>query len=371
MAFLYPPGRPYYPNMEAISLIHGYSPVFVTDNMNLHDELKLKARTLTPDYSTVFAMPGRGPGRVTFIKSIQDLFDSIEPTVVITYEVFSSLSYQVARLRKKRDFMHIVFADDTVPIQQSTWGKFPLTRLFAKHVAGHADLFVAHSLKASKSLQSAGAPSGRISQMNFCMFLKPFLELRRDINKETCEILYIGRLRKNKGIETLLRAFKSLVGKGHPDMRLVIAGTGPLRETVEAAAAADSRIRYEGYVAEERKMKLLASSDVFVYPSEDIHFMGTVRWEEQAGVSVMEAMTAGLPVIASDSGALGEVIGRDDMVVPQGNAEALAERIMALQSDPAKRAEVGAFNKKRSIELFDIEKYAEKLAELIEDRRQA
>ncbi len=366
IAFLYPAGRPYYPPIEAISLIPGYSPVFITDNDCLSGELKLEARCFKPGYTTLLTMPGRGSARIAFIKSLEEVFDRFRPSVVVTYEVFSSLSYQAARLKRKRDFTHIVFADDTVSIDRATWGKFPLTRIFARYVAQNADLFIAHSQKARNSLLSTGVPGEDITQMYLGIFLSPFLELGRNSGKGSFDILYLGQLRKNKGIETLVNAFRSMAdGK---NARLVIAGTGPIKDVVEHAAAEDSRIVYEGYVTEERKMKLLETSDVFVYPSEDMHFFGTVRWEEQAGISVMEAMAAGMPVIGSNSGALGEVIGREDMVVPQRDPSALADKMSELKEDDARSAGVGEFNRRRSVEQFDISEYARKLRELIAER---
>ncbi len=77
-------------------------------------------------------------------------------------------------------------------------------------------------------------------------------------------VLFVGRFVPEKGIDTLLGAWAAFEG----DRRLVIAGDGPLRPTVEAAAAADPRIDYRGWLDSAGVTALLASAEVLVLPSE-------------------------------------------------------------------------------------------------------
>ena len=99
--------------------------------------------------------------------------------------------------------------------------------------------------------------------------------------------------------------------------------------------------------------------DAFVLAS------GTTRnWREQLGFAVLEAMATGLPVLAGDSGSLPEVVGRPESLVRPHDPPALADALEALASDPALRAERGAFNRARVLERYDQRKVRAQLREL-------
>lgn len=104
---------------------------------------------------------------------------------------------------------------------------------------------------------------------------------------------FIGALSPHKGIGTLLRAFAAA-----PDSwRLRVAGSGPLANRVDAAAAANTRIDSVGFVSDREKDAFLDSLDVLVIPSE---------YEENAPLAAVEAAVRGLPTVVSDRGGLPE-----------------------------------------------------------------
>jgi alpha-1,6-mannosyltransferase len=110
-------------------------------------------------------------------------------------------------------------------------------------------------------------------------------------------VLYAGRLSYEKGVATLLEGFGRLPPERY---RLVVAGDGPERPSVEAFVAARPNAAYLGYCADpERLADLFAACDVFVAPGR----------HETFGLTVLEAFASGLPVVGTRGGAVAELIG--------------------------------------------------------------
>lgn len=144
-------------------------------------------------------------------------------------------------------------------------------------------------------------------------------------------VLFVGRLERRKGPEQLVRAFVRLKAR-HPDVRLAVAGDGPragrCRELLPAPLRPD--VRFLGRVAADDLPSLYAAADLFVAPA-----LGG----ESFGIVLVEAMAAGVPVVASAIPGFESVIedGRDGRLVPPGDVDALAAAIGALVDNPALR----------------------------------
>jgi glycosyltransferase involved in cell wall biosynthesis len=149
-------------------------------------------------------------------------------------------------------------------------------------------------------------------------------------------VLYVGRLVREKGIETLIEAWRRAdLG---PGARLALAGAGPL----EAAVAREiPQARLLGHVGADALPALYAAADVLVLPS-----IPTASFREPWGLVVNEAMLQRTPVVASDAvgAAAGGLVqdGRNGFVVGAGDADALATRLRALAADPPLRDRLGA-----------------------------
>jgi glycosyltransferase involved in cell wall biosynthesis len=128
--------------------------------------------------------------------------------------------------------------------------------------------------------------------------------------------LFIGRLSEEKGIRPLLVAWKRL----DMTMPLKIAGDGPLRGEVQAATQCMKNVELLGHLSKDRVANLLRRAHVVILPS--ICYEGFP-------IVVVEAFAAGVPVIASDIGALGELIdhGRTGLHARTGDAEDLARQV--------------------------------------------
>ncbi len=141
--------------------------------------------------------------------------------------------------------------------------------------------------------------------------------------------LYVGRLKRYKGIDLAIRAL-ALAREQHPGLRLDIAGNGDARPELEAVArslALGDAVKFHGFVSEAEKLRLLRSAWANVFPSP----------KEGWGITVVEAAACGTPSLASDSPGLRDSVqdGRTGFLVPHGNVAALAARMLELAGDMA------------------------------------
>jgi glycosyltransferase involved in cell wall biosynthesis len=136
--------------------------------------------------------------------------------------------------------------------------------------------------------------------------------------------LFIGRLAPEKGVRTLLSAWRSL-GTTPP---LLVVGDGPLGPEVARAAAETVGVTWLGRRAPADVLALVRGAVCVVCPSE---------WYETFGRVVVEAFAAGTPVVASDIGALAELVRPSEtgLLFPPGDAQALAAAVRRLLADPA------------------------------------
>lgn len=123
---------------------------------------------------------------------------------------------------------------------------------------------------------------------------------------------FLGRFERQKGIDTLLQAFR-MIRSQRPEVKLRFAGAGPY------TIPRDPSIRVDGWVSPPTPW--FAGVHVLVVPS--------IGWEN-LGNSAIEALAHGVPVIVSDCGGLPETVGEYGAVVPQGNAPALANALLEL-----------------------------------------
>jgi phosphatidylinositol alpha-mannosyltransferase len=160
---------------------------------------------------------------------------------------------------------------------------------------------------------------------------EPFEELRDG----TLNILFVGRLEDRKGLSYLLRGYHRL-RKRHVDARLIVVGAGPrMREYRRYVATRRIRdVEFVGHVPLEAKLRYYASADVFCAPSTG---------QESFGIVLLEAMAAGLPIVASDIHGYKQVVTRDreGYLVEPRNPTAIAAALYKLASDPELRHRMG------------------------------
>jgi glycosyltransferase involved in cell wall biosynthesis len=157
--------------------------------------------------------------------------------------------------------------------------------------------------------------------------------------------IFVGRLRYYKGLEFLVAALPSI-----PGVRLLLVGDGPLLGDVRAQATALGvldRIVFAGDVSETELPSYYAAADLFVLPSH--------TRAEAFGISVVEAMASGIPVITTEIGTGTSWVNQDGQtgyVVPPANPAALATAIGNLAQSPARREAMGRSGRQRAVAVF-------------------
>ncbi|MDA8295629.1 MAG: glycosyltransferase family 4 protein [Actinomycetota bacterium] len=156
---------------------------------------------------------------------------------------------------------------------------------------------------------------------------------RRDAQRG--RVLFFGRLEPRKGVADLIAAVRDC-----PAVReLRIVGDGPEAAALRAAAAGEARIAFSGRLDDAELAGELARAEVVVAPS---------RGGESFGVVLLEAMAAGVPVLASDLPGHREAAGEAAHFFPAGDPDALARSLAALLDDASRRAELARAGRERA-----------------------
>lgn len=162
-------------------------------------------------------------------------------------------------------------------------------------------------------------------------------------------VLYLGRITPHKGLDRLLQALPdgaslTVAGSTGHDPRPPESDYPKLLRQLAAGAAAGRQVRFTGPVAEEDLPVLHRRAAVFVLPTVERTCYGrTVAVTELLGLSVLEAMASGTPVVASRTGGLPEVVrdGETGFLVTPGDVDELHDRIDRLLRDPALARRMG------------------------------
>ncbi len=167
------------------------------------------------------------------------------------------------------------------------------------------------------------------------------------------------RLVPIKGVRHLIAAM-AVLRPSMPDVRLEIAGAGPEQSALESEVrlqGLDDSVKFLGWQTEISYV--MARWDVYAQPS----------LEEGFGLAVVEAMAAGLPVVASRVGSLPELVeeGHTGWLVPPANPAALAERLRHLLLDPAAQQAFGEAGWARARDLFSLSRMVTSIAAVYDD----
>lgn len=169
---------------------------------------------------------------------------------------------------------------------------------------------------------------------------------------------YVGRLVEEKGLLDMIEALPFCSS----EVRLVFVGAGEMQESLEKRAqqlgcAAQVTILPARPLPE--LPPIMNALDVLVLPSRT-----TPSWKEQFGRVIIEAHACKTPVIGSDSGAIPEVIGEAGLVVPEGDARALAQAIETLRCDPERARQMGETGRRQVEQFYTWERVASRMREV-------
>lgn len=174
-------------------------------------------------------------------------------------------------------------------------------------------------------------------------------------------IMTIARLEKVKGIEYLIRAFTRPGLLGRPGLTLLIIGDGSERKNLEDLAKKlelEEKVKFLGEIPNEKVPEYLAMADCFVLPS----------LKEGFGIAVLEAMAAGLPVVASKVGGILDIVedGKTGLLVEPGNPEEIAQAINKIYQNSALREQL-INNAMAVLKYYDWENISERVFKIYEN----
>ncbi|MFQ5800305.1 MAG: glycosyltransferase family 4 protein [Candidatus Hydrothermarchaeales archaeon] len=221
-----------------------------------------------------------------FFKARKEEFDIIHAHYAIPQGFAGAL---LKKFRKKPLILTVHGSDLTI------LGASPLMRPILRWVLRSCDRIIAVSKYMKGMLKEFGVEEEKIRVIHNGVDIQPSPR-----GKER-RIVFIGALVKQKGVDVLIRAFKKVKGK-HEDLKLLIVGDGPEREKLETFATklglAD--VEFKGYV--EDPNPVFSTQSVLVLPSRIEGF----------GIVALEAMARGVPVIASKTGGIVEIVTHEE-----------------------------------------------------------
>jgi glycosyltransferase involved in cell wall biosynthesis len=273
----------------------------------------------------------RGVWRASAGRDVVHIHSALAPGVTL---VRAGLFALAARLRGARVVVHA--HGGRVPM----WMQGARRRLIARVVLRPADALITVSEGGRVAL--AGTLGRRVVRVDNGVDL-PALGAA-PTRRATPRILYVGLLTPRKGVLDLLEASALLHHRGIPHQLRLVGGEPDEGATAEAlvrtaAAAAGGHVEVTGAVEPDAMAAVYRDADVFCLPS----------WWEAMPLAVLEAMAAGLPVVASSVGDVPRIIesGASGVLVPPNDVRALADALAPLLGDAGARQRMGAAARER------------------------
>ena len=356
---------PRIPQVEFANNFTRIKPVFITGSsseevMNYCKKIKITHRNLPRKNMYAIEPVSLFTGNVTHqswvgVAGFEHACADID--VLETYELYHFFSGQAADIARKRN----------IPLICEVWTSFlhpayfiPPYSLTVQKVINTATLFIARSYKAKDALLKLGISENKIRVIYHGVDTKRFKPSNKKRINKPITLLYVGELEKHKGVGELLSIWPEVL-KIYPSTRLILVGKG----TLEARARSIKGITVKGYVSNDKVHKLYKDADVFISPSINRYFGFLLWWEEFFSYTLMEAQASGLSVIANNSGGIPEEIGRDNMLINQGDKNELLSSVISILRNEKQRIVIGDRNRMRAKKLFDIEKQTQKLESIL------
>lgn len=278
---------------------------------------------------------------------------------------------QQALNAKRRGYVKRVIATalENIPFNnERIWGR----KSFKKRARAELDHIIALTHKTKEALIMEGCEHSKITVIGLGVdtkvFHPPAGQQKRlvDTRRKELNLLFVGRLEKEKGIFDLLQAFRWLLGdssiKGL-DFKLSIVGDGSEKpRLVQTIAAYDlgSKVNLTKRTYQEMP-RVYQAADIFVAPSK-----ATPTWQEQWGMVLTEAQAAGLPIVTTASGSIPENVGEAAILISPGNPAQLVNALKSFLTSPPLRRIYGQKARARAETVHDARIVADKIARVYE-----
>lgn len=183
---------------------------------------------------------------------------------------------------------------------------------------------------------------------------------RLSIPQDALTFLLVGSLWRPKGFQIAIKSFNDLLHL-YPHAHLLIVGTGPLEGSLKNQAQRNirlkRRVRFLGNFSNSKLPSIYNSADIFLNPSLISEVLPYV---------LIEAMSCGLPIIATKLSGNSEAVGKTGLLVPPGDSKSLTDAMLFLAKHPQKRKTFSTLARKRAIALFSEEVAEKRISSLFD-----
>lgn len=291
---------------------------------------------------------------------LKRLMEQQRPDVVHCHGFAAGLAGRLAAARLRLPWVYTVH---NFVMDQDHLLRQGLTRLAEGLLSRRGGAVIAVSAALKEALvQKAGVAAERIHVIENGIHIQRMGEgghIRRQygISPDALLIGTIARLIPSKGLAVLLEAAARLPA-ALSQVRFMIVGSGPEEGRLKAEAARfglENRVIFAGW--QENTADYYAAFDIFLLPT----------LSEGMGISVLEAMAAGLPVLASETGGIPEVIrhGKTGWLIPPGDARQIVEGLLYLSQNPEAAAALGRLARQEAEARYSIERMIHGTAEIL------
>lgn len=331
------------------------------------DDVRIKTKRLWDPKSLGGSVPiwqgliDRTVDALMGFEHMSGLRESLKEALIIdTMEEFHTYSHQAAQVAKKNNIPLVITSWETLKEKVKPRDLDVLDR---------ARKCIARTKLAAKRLEGIGVSSGKIQQIYPGVAQELFrnkasknernkLRSQYKINNDTFVALYVGRFEKHKGVDDLIHALNII---NRRDVVLALTGWGVevenWRRLAEELDLAE-QVLFIPPTSYDDLWQRYAMADCLVLPSRS-----TPIWEEQFGYVLVEAMLSELPIIATATGAIPEVLAGVGTLVQENSPEDIAKAIERYREDGGYRGRQGLLGLERA-KTFDRKETAKALFEL-------
>lgn len=302
---------------------------------------------------------------------IVPFYERLKPFKIIqTWELFTDWSAQALEAKKHWKTPLCVMVWDNIPFNME---RNPQRRELKRRMAGAADRFIVHSTRSRRTLDFEGVDPHKVVMLNpgvdtECFAPGPADRAALGLEPDDYVILFVGWLLPRKGIDFLLLALRELLHDEtlrHKRIRLLVVGSGPGKDRVEKLIKRlniEDACVFTGAVPYDRMPDAYRAANAFVLPS-----IATPEWQEQFGMSLLEAMSCGVPVVSTYTGAVPEIIGDAGLLCQPNDFVSLYEVLKNLALNPDRADELSHKGRERVCREFSLEQYTDALVEVYTD----
>jgi glycosyltransferase involved in cell wall biosynthesis len=278
-------------------------------------------------------------------------------------EITSTYSWQAAQSKRKTGAPLVITSAENIPFPR--WDE-PQGQKVKSKILSAADLFFALTPEAREVLIAERVPASKIRVIPFGIDLDRFRPESSDpewmkrfnVHGDDFVVLYVGRLVWEKGIYELVTACQRLSPKG---LRVLIVGNGPEERALKSyvrTIGVDKVVTFHSAIRYSEIQNAYRLASVTVLPS--IPARGV---REQFGLTLIESMASGVPVIATRCGSMPGIIGPAGLLADPANSASLFEALERLRSSAQLRSEQSDLGRKITEERYDRRKIASTIDE--------